>query len=74
MAIDERIQKYINILRSSGPQSIIEIKNLINEYEKLPIDKYKQYTVEKIAELRVSTEGQEGINAFLEKRKSEWSE
>ena len=72
--IDEKIQKYITILRSSGPKSIIEVKNLINEYEKLPIDKYKEYTVEKIAELRVSTEGQEGINAFLEKRKSEWSE
>jgi 1,4-dihydroxy-2-naphthoyl-CoA synthase len=30
--------------------------------------------VEKIAELRISDEGQEGINAFLEKRKSAWSE
>jgi len=37
------------------------------------LDKYKEHTVKKIAELRVSEEGQEGINAFLEKRKSKWS-
>jgi methylglutaconyl-CoA hydratase len=36
-------------------------------------EKYKKFTVEKIAELRVSEEGQEGINAFLNKRKSKWS-
>jgi hypothetical protein len=29
--------------------------------------------VERIAELRVAPEGQEGMRAFLEKRKPEWS-
>ena len=38
------------------------------------IEKYKEFTVEKISELRVSEEGQEGINAFLEKRKPKWRE
>jgi len=72
--IDEKLQKYISILESSGPNSVKEIKNLINTYEKEPIETYKKFTVEKIAELRISKEGQEGINAFLEKRKSKWSE
>ncbi len=72
--IDETVQKYCSILRSSGPKAIIEIKDLIDSYEALSIEEYKTHTVEKIAELRVSTEGQEGINAFLEKRKSKWSE
>ena len=72
--IDEKIMKYCSILKTSGPISIRENKELINSYEQLSLNKYKEHTVEKISELRVSKEGQEGINAFLEKRKSSWSE
>ena len=71
--INETILKYCSILRSSGPIAIKEVKSLINAYEILSRKEYMQHTVKKIAELRVSTEGQEGINAFLEKRKTEWS-
>ena len=71
--IDEKIQKYIELIRLSGPKAIEEVKKLVNSYEKMDIEKYKEHTVEKIAELRVSEEGQEGINAFLEKRKTKWS-
>jgi methylglutaconyl-CoA hydratase len=34
----------------------------------------KRYTAEMIADLRVGPEGQEGMAAFLEKRKPKWSE
>jgi len=71
---EEKVEKYIKILRSSGPNAIVEIKNLINNCQNIDIEKYKEFTVEKIAELRISEEGQEGIKAFLEKRKSKWSE
>ncbi|MDG6218728.1 MAG: enoyl-CoA hydratase-related protein [Candidatus Thermoplasmatota archaeon] len=72
--IDDAIQKYVSILKSSGPKAISEIKKLVDSYETLSIEKYKEYTVKKIAELRISKEGQEGINSFLEKRKTKWSE
>ncbi len=72
--IEKLVEKYVKILSSSGPNAIIEIKKLINACEKMNRDDYKKHTVEKISELRVSEEGQEGINAFLEKRKSKWSE
>lgn len=72
--IDEKIQKYVKILKSSGPKAIVEVKKLVDACEKKDTEKYKKLTVEKISELRVSKEGQEGINAFLEKRKSNWSE
>ena len=72
--IDFEIKKYIKLLYSSGPKSIDEIKKLIKEYEQMDIEDYKKFTVEKISELRVSDEGQEGIKAFLEKRKPKWSE
>jgi methylglutaconyl-CoA hydratase len=62
------------LLYFSGPKAIKEVKNLINTYEKLDLEKYKQFAVKKISELRISNEGQEGMNAFLEKRKAKWSE
>ncbi len=72
--IDKIIEKYTKIIRSSGPKAIIEVKKLVDACEKMDVEKYKRFSVEKISELRVSDEGQEGINAFLEKRKSKWSE
>jgi len=72
--LDDYIQKYISKVRTSGPKAVFEVKNLLNSYETLTIDTFKEHTVSKISELRVSDEGQEGITAFLEKRKPRWSE
>ena len=72
--INSEIQRYSEFLRNSGPNAVKEVKSLIDSLEKNDLEKHKEYTVKKIAELRVSKEGQEGINAFLEKRKSKWSE
>jgi len=72
-SFDAEIKKYVELIRSSGPNAIKEVKNLVDKCQQLDLERYKEFTVEKIAELRVSKEGQEGINAFLEKRKSKWS-
>jgi methylglutaconyl-CoA hydratase len=66
------VERYVEQLRSSSPKAIKEIKNLVNNYKKMDIERYKEFTVEKISELRVSEEGQEGMNAFLEKRRPKW--
>jgi methylglutaconyl-CoA hydratase len=71
--LDEKIKDYIELFQSSGPNAIVEVKKLIDSCENMDREKYKEHTVEKISELRVSKEGHEGINAFLEKRKSNWS-
>jgi len=71
---EDTINKYVKSLSSSGPKAITEVKKLIEACENMDPDEYKKYTVQKISELRISDEGQEGINAFLEKRKSKWSE
>lgn len=71
--LDEKVKKYADIIHSSGPKAIKEVKNLVDKCESLNVEKFKKFSVEKISELRVSDEGQEGINAFLEKRKSKWS-
>ena len=72
--IDEIISKYVEILCSSGPIAVKEVKKLIDKCEKMDVDSYKDHTVEKISELRISKEGQEGIKAFLEKRKPKWGD
>ena len=69
---DTKIWKYVEQVHSSGPNAIREVKNLVNKCQKMDVEEYKEYTVEKIAELRISEEGQEGINAFLDKRKPKW--
>jgi len=72
--LDSKIQNYVTQLQSSGPIAIKEVKNLLNMYQALDEESFKKFTVQKISELRVSKEGQEGINAFLEKRKPKWRE
>ena len=70
--LDETINSCIEQVRSSGPNAIKEIKHLIYQLQKMDIKDYKELTVEKISELRISPEGQEGIKGFLEKRKPNW--
>jgi methylglutaconyl-CoA hydratase len=70
--LEATINKYIEMLNTSGPTAIAEIKKILINFQKMDINDYKKYTVNKIAELRVSKEGQEGINAFLEKRTPKW--
>ena len=70
--LDETMFSCVEQIRSSGPTAIKEVKHLIYHLEKMNIKAYKEFTVEKISELRVSPEGQEGIKGFLEKRKPSW--
>ena len=73
-SIDQTIQAWTTQLRSSGPKAISEVKALITAMHNLDPEDYQEFTVEKIASLRVSPEGQEGMGAFLEKRKPAWSD
>lgn len=70
--LDDEVDEHLETLRSSSPQAIKEVKELMRRYNKMDEDEYKTFTVNKIAQLRASSEGQEGIEAFLEKRKPRW--
>jgi len=71
--LDETLQETITLLRTSGPKAMSQCKNLILEVSNnLTLDEAYDYTAKVIAEIRVSDEGQEGMNAFLEKRKPGW--
>lgn len=58
-------------LSRGGPRALRACKELVDRI--VPVDRHiERYTVTTIAELRRSAEGQEGIKAFLEKRKPAW--
>jgi methylglutaconyl-CoA hydratase len=59
-------------LLQAGPRAIAEAKALIREVSFHRVEDIQRYTVERIAEMRGSAEGQEGLRAFLEKRKPSW--
>ena len=70
--VDESMENILKDITTSAPLAIGEAKNLIRAQQELDSKAYKEYTLHKIAELRVSEEGQEGTSAFLEKRKPKW--
>ena len=71
--LDTEIEKLMSEVLSSGPLGIERAKQLIESVPDLQSDEAMQLTAETIAALRVSTEGQEGLQAFLEKRKPGWA-
>ncbi len=62
-------------LYSSGPQAMAAAKKLIPLAAHAAIDKkIVDETARRIAAIRATAEGQEGLTAFLEKRKPDWME
>ena len=70
--LDETVDDLIKVIKSSGPEAVAVAKELVSNVPNMSAEQYKPYTAEMIARLRVSDEGQEGMNAFLEKRKPKW--
>lgn len=70
--IEKKINFYVKLLKKVGPQTVSEIKKLVEAFVQLEESDFKMHSVETIARLRVSDEGQEGISAFLQKRKPRW--
>jgi methylglutaconyl-CoA hydratase len=73
----DQLEKYVDnlvqMLLTSGPVAITHCKNLIDKVvNHIDLDEAKTYTAKMIAEIRASDEGQEGMAAFLEKRKPGW--
>jgi methylglutaconyl-CoA hydratase len=71
--LEDTLGEVIALLRTSGPKAMSQCKTLIHEVANhLSLMEAYDYTARMIADLRASEEGQEGMNAFLEKRKPNW--
>jgi len=72
--IDERIDFLIKQLLAGGPVAQSDAKVLIQRVSSdVDIDSRTAYTVDLIARQRISSEGQNGLSAFLNKNKPGWS-
>ena len=70
---DAHIESVIALLRTSGPKAMTQCKELIFKISNgMPLMEAYDYTAKMIADIRASDEGQEGMTAFLEKRKPNW--
>ncbi|MDN3518728.1 enoyl-CoA hydratase/isomerase family protein [Aquisalimonas lutea] len=73
--LDERIHEFLRQMRGNGPEAMAASKDLARAVGRAPVDDTMiRDTARRIAAIRVGAEGQEGISAFLEKRKPSWLE
>ena len=71
--LDDVLNTFLESLLACGPSAISETKALIRAVSGRTIDKgVMKDTADRIARLRASDEGKEGISSFLEKRKPNW--
>ena len=74
-ALDQTIAQWTETILANGPQAVTAAKQLVTEVAGKPVDAALiDHTCERIASIRVSSEGQEGLQAFLQKRPPEWKE
>ena len=71
-ALDAAVEGLVEALRGNGPNAVAAAKRLIREGLALSRDESIEHTARAIAGLRASPEGQEGLGAFLEKRRPSW--
>ncbi len=72
-ALNSTVMSVAQLIISNAPGAVIAAKQLIGEVAAQPIDEQLQaMTASRIAEIRASAEGKEGITAFLEKRQPIW--
>ena len=65
--LDEALERVLGELRTAGPRAARHAKRLVLDRPEGP------ETARRIAERRTSEEGQEGLHAFLERRRPAWA-
>lgn len=65
--------RWLSALKANSPHAVTAAKGLVARLA--PIDAAMiEWTAERIADLRASEQGQEGLKAFLERRKPSWNQ
>jgi len=70
--LDDWIAGIAKAVRGNGPKAVAACKRILSDVAGVPWDEVQALTTKRISELRVSDEGQDGLKAFLEKRKPGW--
>ncbi len=72
-ALDAAVDAVVADLLASGPTAARAAKAIVREVRGLPHESTRWHTARRLAAQRVSPEGQEGLRAFLEKRRPSWT-
>lgn len=70
--LDHTLGSFIEGILASGPRAVNAAKRLVRDIASHPASEVRELTVERIAAAPVTAEGQEGLRAFLERRKPNW--
>ncbi|WP_455463421.1 enoyl-CoA hydratase-related protein [Candidatus Hodarchaeum mangrovi] len=70
--LDLKLTEIINHLFNSSPAAMKSIKEVLNQNRGSELKNIREYCIKKIAEVRTSDEGKEGLTAFVEKRSPRW--
>jgi methylglutaconyl-CoA hydratase len=72
-ALDERVATLINTLVANGPAAVRACKQLVRDVAGQPLNEaLRAETARRIADMRASPEGREGVQSFLNKRPPNW--
>jgi methylglutaconyl-CoA hydratase len=69
---EQFISAKLDTLRGNAPEATRIVKTLMRKIKTIKWEDARKLTVKTIAQRRVSKEGQEGMNAFFEKRPAAW--
>lgn len=71
--LDARVDAVASAIVANSPNAVRECKQLVTDFAGMEIDEELMgETAERIARIRASDEGREGVRSFLEKRKPSW--
>ena len=72
-ALDAKVDEIVGLLVANGPAAVQACKRLVRDVAGRPITlELRAETARRIADIRASAEGREGVQAFLDKREPGW--
>jgi methylglutaconyl-CoA hydratase len=73
-ALDAKVDEVLQSLVANGPQAVKACKKLVQDLAGQPITPaLREETARRIADIRASAEGREGVQSFLQKRSPAWN-